>query len=81
MTKRRKQNLTMLCSRCQSKYIREVRRTQVYKGVVIENIPATYCPDCGEELYDAATVSLMEQIATDPQHYARMVEMPVATLA
>ena len=71
----------MVCSQCGSKHIRDIRRTQIYKGVVIENIPATFCPDCGEELYEAATVRWMEMVAADPQKYARMIEMPVARAA
>lgn len=71
----------MICSQCGSKHIRDIRRTQVYKGVVIENVPATYCPDCGEELYEAATLRWMEMVAADPQKYARMIEMPVARAA
>ena len=81
MTKKRKEHPTLTCSQCGSKHIREIRRTQVYKGVVIENVPATYCPDCGEELYEAATVSWMEMVAADPQKYAQMIEMPVVRAA
>ena len=81
MTKKREENPKMVCSQCGSKHIRDIRRTQIYKGVVIENVPATYCPDCGEELYEAATVRWMEMVAADPQKYARMIEMPVARAA
>jgi len=58
-----------------------VRRDQFYKGVLIENIPATYCLNCGEELYDLETVRLMEKIAAKPERYAKMVEFPVARVA
>lgn len=62
--------------------MKNVRRTRVYKSVVIENLPATCCTNCGEELYDAATVDLMmERIGAEPEHYAQMMEMPVARVA
>lgn len=69
------------CGRCQAVEKIAVRRTQFYKGVLIENLPATYCLNCGEELYSLQTAELMEQIAARPQQYAKMVEMPVARVA
>jgi hypothetical protein len=53
----------------------------VFKGIVIENLPATYCPDCGEELYEAATVDLMEKIAAEPDKYAPWAKRRVARVA
>lgn len=69
------------CGRCQAVEQIAVRRAQFYKGVLIENLPATYCLNCGEELYSLQTVELMEKIAAQPQQYAQMVEMPVARVA
>ena len=69
------------CGRCKAVEVIDVRRNQLFKGVLIENIPATYCLNCGEELYDLATLELMEKIAANPKRYARMVEMPVARVA
>ena len=69
------------CGRCQAVEKIAVRRAQFYKGVLIENLPATYCLNCGEELYSLQTVELMEKIAAQPQQYAKMVEMPVARVA
>jgi hypothetical protein len=48
---------------------------------VIENIPATYCLNCGEELYDLATVQLIEQIVAEPTRYAAVAERYVARVA
>lgn len=81
VTEKRKEYPALTCSQCGSKRNRNIRRTQVYKGVVLEDVPATYCPDCGEELYDAATVGWMEMVAADPQKYAQMIEMPVVRAA
>ena len=81
MTKKQKQNAARVCSQCGSARIRDVRRTHVYKGIVIENLPATYCPNCGEELYEAATVDLMEKIAAEPEIYAPLAKRRVAHVA
>ena len=81
MTRKRKQNAMKVCSRCGEIALKDVRRTHVFRGVVIENLPATYCTNCGEELYEAATVDLMEKIAAKPERYAEMVEIPVARVA
>jgi YgiT-type zinc finger domain-containing protein len=80
MTKQRSQKKTQ-CGRCQAVEKIAVRRTQFYKGVLIENLPATYCLNCGEELYSLQTAELMEEIAAQPKRYAKMVEMPVARVA
>jgi hypothetical protein len=45
---------------------------------VIENIPATYCTSCGEELYDLATVKAVERIVASPDQYARGQRMAFA---
>jgi YgiT-type zinc finger domain-containing protein len=74
MTQKRKQNDSKVCSQCGAPELREVRRTRVHQGIVIENIPATFCPNCGEELYDLATVQLIEQIVAAPEVYAPLLE-------
>jgi YgiT-type zinc finger domain-containing protein len=80
MTKKGEQNTIKACSQCGSQDIRDVRRTRVYLGIVIENIPATYCPNCGEELYDAAAVDMMEKVVADPERYSSLVPRRVARL-
>lgn len=80
MRKQRNQPKTR-CGRCQAVEQIAVRRTQFYKGVLIENLPPTYCLNCGEELYSLRTVELMEQIAQEPRQYAQIVELPVARVA
>jgi YgiT-type zinc finger domain-containing protein len=81
MTRKRKQAGSKVCSQCGTPGLREVRRTRVHQGIVIENIPATFCSNCGEELYDLATVQLIEKIVAAPEVYAKMVERPVARVA
>ena len=80
MSKPRNQKKTR-CGRCKAVEKIAVRRTQFYKGVLIENLRATYCLNCGEELYSLQTAELMEEIAAQPNRYAKIVEMPVARVA
>ncbi len=81
MTKKPNQKAPKTCSQCGERSLKDVRRTRVYKGVVMQNLPATYCTNCGEELYEATTVDLMEKIAANPARYVEMVEMPLARVA
>lgn len=81
MTKKRKQDGSKVCSQCGAPELREVRRTRVHQGIVIENIPATFCPNCGEELYELATVRLIEKIVAAPEVYTKLVERLVARVA
>lgn len=78
MNKKRRQTNLKICSQCRQPGVLDVLRTRVHKGVVIENIPATYCPSCGEELYDLATIKAVERIVANPDRYARIQRMAVA---
>ncbi len=81
MTKNRLKGNERICSQCGALGLREVRRTRVHQGIVIENLPATFCSNCGEELYDLETVQLIEKIVAAPDTYTQMVERPVARVA
>jgi YgiT-type zinc finger domain-containing protein len=81
MTAQEVQNNAKICSQCGAPGLREVRRNRVHQDIVIENIPATFCPNCGEELYELATVQLIEQIVAAPEAYTTMIERPVARVA
>lgn len=81
MTKRQNQSRKSKCGRCKAVERIEVRRDRLYKGVLIENTPATYCLNCSEELYSLETVKLMEKIAAKPERYAKIMELPVARVA
>ena len=70
-----------ICSQCGPSHIRDVRRTRVLNGIVIENIPATFCSNCGEELYEASAVDFMEKVVSDPEKYSTVVPRRVARLA
>lgn len=81
MTNKRQPPAAKVCAQCGAPGLRDVRRNRVHKGVVIENIPATFCPNCGAELYDLATVQLIERIVAEPESYTTVVERRVARLA
>lgn len=70
-----------LCSLCARPGVIDVRRDKLFKGVLIENLPAKHCPNCREDYYELETVRMMERIANDPVHYAQMIERPVARVA
>ena len=78
MNKKRRRTNSKICSHCGQTGLLDVLRTRVHKGVVIENIPATYCPNCGEELYDLATVKAVERIVANPDRYAKIQRVAVA---
>jgi YgiT-type zinc finger domain-containing protein len=78
MNKKRRRTDLKICSQCRQPSVLDVLRTRAHKGVVIENIPATYCPNCGEELYDLATMEAVERIVANPDRYARIQRMVVA---
>ncbi len=69
------------CSYCDRPGVEDLREDVLYKGVLIENVPAKRCPNCHEIYYDLQTVKLMEQIAKTPERYARMLKRPVARVA
>ena len=48
--------------------------------VIIENVPAKVCSECGERYYGARVVRQMEQLAKEGRK-EREVLVPVATLA
>lgn len=81
MTKKQKANAEELCSLCERPGVRNVRRDKLYRGVLIENLPAKHCPHCHEDVYEWETVQLMEAIANDPKQYATIVKRPVARVA
>jgi YgiT-type zinc finger domain-containing protein len=81
MNKKRQDRQGEICSFCNKPGVEEVRRDKLYKGVLIENLPAKHCPHCHETYYDFETVGLMDKIAADPEQYARMLKRPVARVA
>lgn len=81
MNKQRTQTAKPKCSQCGADAIVNIRKDEFSKGVLIQNLPATFCQNCGEELYDRATVQLVEKIASEPDVLAQLMELPVARVA
>lgn len=69
------------CSLCDQPGVENVRRDKLYKGIWIENLPVKHCPHCHEDVLEWETVQLMEDIAANPEKYAKMVTRPVARVA
>ena len=69
----------MVCGICGKKGARARRVTRTYgKGedlLVIRNIPATSCPNCGEGYFTAETLREVERIRAHHEHFA--VKRPV----
>ena len=55
-----------VCDHCSSGILRPTRiRTAFWRGdslVVVQNIPAMVCPDCGEEYVDDPTVVQLDRL-------------------
>lgn len=49
--------------------------------VVVENVPARVCRQCGEQLFDPDTVERLQRTVWEGKTPARMVETPVFDLA
>jgi len=81
MNKKRRNLQVETCSLCARPGVVDVRRDKLYKGVLIENLPAKHCPNCHEDYFELETVQLMEKIANDPERHAQMLKRPVARVA
>jgi YgiT-type zinc finger domain-containing protein len=81
MRKKSRNKTDEICSFCSRPGVIDVRRDKLYKGVLIENLPAKQCPHCHEVYFDLDTAQLMEKIAREPDRYARLVKRPVARVA
>jgi YgiT-type zinc finger domain-containing protein len=74
----------MTCDLCGSPLIeQEVTYTIEVDGqwVIIENVPAKVCPQCGERLFSPETVERLQQIAWGQKKPQRVVQTPVFDFA
>jgi YgiT-type zinc finger domain-containing protein len=72
------------CNVCQGKLTRELTTfTQWYEGrlIVIENVPAWVCAQCGETYYDPDTVERIQAVIWSDQPPVRVVETLVYDLS
>jgi len=54
-----------------------------YRGrpVIIENVPAEVCQQCGEEYFDPDTVEMLQKVVWSQKKPKRTIETPVFDLA
>ena len=72
----------MVCNLCGKKGARRRLVTRTYgKGedlLVIQNIPATSCPNCGESYFSAETLREVECIRAHREHFGEKRSVQVA---
>jgi len=74
----------MKCELCGGEMKRElVTYTLFYEGrlVVVENVPADVCHQCGEKLFEPETVERLQNIIWSKQQSVRVIEAPVFDMA
>ena len=74
----------MVCDLCGSSLMQqEVTYTIEVDSqwVIIENVPARVCPQCGERLFSLETVERLQQIAWGQKKPQRVVQTPVFDFA
>ncbi len=73
----------VVCNVCQGKVERRlVTYSQFFEGrfVLIENVPASVCEQCGEVYYDPEIVDRIQHIVWSGGEPVRIVETPVYDL-
>lgn len=74
-----------LCKYCESDTHEDIVKSVLWgdRGlVVVEDIPARVCPQCGEQFYDEETTRKIEKIIADPSVKAKQeIAVPVFSLA
>lgn len=73
----------MRCDLCGGKVEEElISYTLFYEGhwIVVENVPAKVCQQCGEKLFAPDTVDRLQNIIWSKQKPVKKIEMPVFNL-
>jgi len=71
------------CSVCHSETLsKKITYTQWYKGelIVIENVPANVCANCGEEYFSPKTVDKIQKVI-ESHHTKKTIKVPVFQLS
>jgi YgiT-type zinc finger domain-containing protein len=74
----------MKCDLCRGRVSEEkVSYTLFYEGhwIIVENVPAKVCHQCGEKLFDPDTVDRLQTVIWKKQRPERKIETPVFDLA
>lgn len=67
----------MKCDRCGGKFAEEnVQYTLLYEGhfVIVENVPARECQQCGERFFDPEIVERLQNIIWSQRQPVRVIE-------
>ena len=72
------------CGVCHGKMTKQlVTYSQFYKGnfIIVENVPAWVCEQCGDTLYDPETVDRLQKYIWSQDKPVRSITVPVFDLA
>ena len=70
------------CSACNSQTTaKKITYTQWFNGelIVVENVPADVCQNCGEEYFSPATVDKIQKVI-ESHHVSKTIKVPVFQL-
>lgn len=77
--------LTRNCPVCRSDSLesKHITYVQEYKGkvIIIENVPALVCSQCGEVIIEAGTAERIQQLVWQQPRTGRTVTVPLYDLA
>jgi len=74
----------MKCDICGGKRKREKIVYSIYYNqspIIIENVPADVCEQCGEQFFDPETVEMIQQVVWSSKTPKRTIATPVYDLA
>jgi len=74
----------MNCDICGGTRIRSLLGYSIFfngKPVIIENVPADVCQQCGEQYFDPATVKMLQKVVWSKRKPKRTIKTPVYDLA
>jgi YgiT-type zinc finger domain-containing protein len=74
----------MNCDICGGARVRSlISYTVFYRGkpIVVENVPADVCQQCGEQYFDPATVAMLQKVVWGKSKPKRTIKTPVYDLA
>jgi len=70
------------CSVCHSNtFLKNIRYTQWYQDelIMVENVPAEVCQNCGEEYFSPNTVDKIQKVI-EQHHASKTIKVPVFQL-
>jgi YgiT-type zinc finger domain-containing protein len=74
----------MKCDICGGTRVQSLISYSVFyrgKPIVVENVPADVCQQCGEQYFDPATVEMLQKVAWSKRKPKRTIRTPVYDLS